>query len=54
MEKHKTGSKADQSRKKKIKRQIAKTARREEKDFLTRLMKFGRILEADIENGLFN
>ncbi len=52
MKRNETGSKADQSRKKKIKRQIARTTRRDEKGFLKRLMKFGRVLEMDIESGI--
>ena len=54
MKTNQTGSKAEQSRKKKIKRQITRTTRRDEKALLTRLMKFGRVLEMDIEAGIFN
>jgi len=39
MHKNQTGKKALQKRKRKLKRQIAKTLRRDEKDFLRRLMK---------------
>lgn len=40
MKEKQTGDRAEQNRRKKIKRQIARTIRREERDFLKRLMKF--------------
>lgn len=39
MKQKETGNKAEQNRRKKLKRQHAKTIRREEKDFLKRLMR---------------
>ena len=44
MHKDQTGKKALQKRKQKLKRQISKTFRRDEKDFLRRLMKLDYVV----------
>jgi len=48
MKQKQSGNKAEQSRRKKIKKQISRTFRREERDFLKRLMKIDQAIGFEV------